>query len=98
VAETFIPIEDAGTRLRDLVERARAGEAIVVTLNGRPAARLTALRARGETVAADLRDAVAGVRAVAREIADDWHRRGITGPTWEELKAEAEAELDERLR
>jgi prevent-host-death family protein len=44
-----VNIHDAKTRLSQLVERAEAGEEIVIARAGRPVARLTPLAPRGKT-------------------------------------------------
>jgi prevent-host-death family protein len=57
-----IPISEAKGKLTDLVRRAEAGDDVVLTRHGRPAAKLVAIRA----VPADRRERAAIVERIAR--------------------------------
>ena len=58
-----IPVSEAKARLTDLVRRAQAGEAIVLTRHGRAAVRLTPVQSRPDP--AHRRALIAAVRAAA---------------------------------
>jgi prevent-host-death family protein len=84
---------EAKSKFSELIARAEKGETFVVTKNGRPVARITPM--------------VAFDREAARRAAERIRARlGAQGPpvseeeaqrNWEELKADVERDLDERV-
>jgi len=90
---TSIGAYEAKTKLSELLERAHAGEEFLVTKNGRPLARIVPLA--GSDVA-KRRAAADRAAALSASIAERWAREGIAGPSWEDVKAELDADDEER--
>jgi prevent-host-death family protein len=89
---TSIGAYEAKTKFSELIARAEKGESFVVTKHGRPVARITPM------VAVDREEARrAGERILARlnrgpRVSEEEAQRN-----WEELKADIDRELNERV-
>jgi prevent-host-death family protein len=90
---TTIGAYEAKTKFSELIGRAEKGESFVVTKNGRPVARITP-----PATFDDKKARLAGERMLARlaaqgpPVSEEEAQRN-----WEELKADMDRELDERV-
>jgi len=90
---TTVGAYEAKTKFSELITRAEKGESFVVTKNGRPVARITPMVAfdheKARRAAERIRElaALQGPRASEEEAQRNW----------EELKADMERDLDERV-
>jgi prevent-host-death family protein len=64
-------VQDATQNLADLIDRALAGEGVVITRDGRPVATLSPIRAAGRSIRASDLDWLAARRVPVTTIGDD---------------------------
>ena len=90
---TTVGAYEAKTNFSELIARAEKGESFVVTKNGRPVARITPMATFDREKA---RRAAEGIRALLAAqgpgVSEEQAQRN-----WEDLKADIERDLDERV-
>ena len=89
---TTVGAYEAKTKFSELIARAEKGESFVITKNGRPVARIMPTEQFDRTQAR-----LAGERILARLAAHPPVSEEEAQRNWEELKADMDRELDERV-
>lgn len=91
-----VAISELRANLKTYVERARAGERVVVTERGVPVARLVPVDAEGLTERLEREGALTRARAAKRPVASRARRVKATGPVTE-LVTEQRRDRDDRM-
>ncbi len=90
---TSVGAYEAKSKFSELIGRAERGESFVVTKNGRPVARITPMVTFDRETARRAADRIrARLAAQGPPVSEDEAQRN-----WEELKADVERDLDERV-
>ena len=83
---------EAKTKFSELIARAEKGESFVVTKNGRPVARITPAATFDREKARRAADWIRAHLAKGPRVSEEEAQRN-----WEELKADLDRDLDERI-